>query len=86
MSKPKQSKTAFVLSLPESTGASEVVSLANKRGIKISRQYVYVIRANAHQRNGRHPSSSESAMRTAIAELGLTRARQVLAEVERAFR
>lgn len=87
-----QTKTAFVLSLPTDTPASEVVERAKKRGIKLSRAYVHVIRSNARKaRNGvkrgrARGGSAESALRLAIAQLGLTRARQVLAEVERAFR
>jgi hypothetical protein len=92
MPKIKPTKTALVLSLPATTPAAEVVALANKRGIKISKAYVHVIRSNARKpRNGvkrgrTANGSSEAALRTAIAELGLTRARQVLADVERAFR
>jgi hypothetical protein len=89
MARPKQSKTDFVLGLPATTPALEVVALAKKHGIKISRQYVYVIRDNAKhgakRKSRRWSSASEAELRAAIAELGLARSRQILAEMESTF-
>lgn len=85
----KQPKADFVLSLPPTTPAAEVVALAKQRGLKISRAYVYIARAKAGvvgKRGRKQNRSAEAALRSAIAELGLARARQVLAEVERVFR
>jgi hypothetical protein len=77
--------------------AKEIVALAKKKGIKLSGRYVYVIRSSDKVRAGRKAGArrdvrilrgngtSESALRTAIAELGLARARVVMAEVEKVF-
>ena len=75
--------------------AAEIVAAAAKAGMKLTAKYVYVIRSatKAKARRGGGPSgrrvrgggSSDAALRQAIAELGLARARQVLAEVESAF-
>jgi hypothetical protein len=86
----KQTKTAFVLSMP-SASAKEVVEAAKKRGMKLSAAYVNTIRSNARRKakspGGRKGAGgAESALRSAIAELGLARSRIVLDEVERAFR
>jgi hypothetical protein len=95
------SKTAFVLGLPADMPAKDVVVEATKKGIKLTDRYVYVIRSNANANarggwksrvtkrgRGRRGSSAgvEAELRRAIAELGLARAREVLAQVESAFR
>lgn len=89
----QQTKTEFVLSIPASTRAAEVVELAKKRGIKLTARHVYVIRSIAKKKAGaggrrgaRGRGTAEAELRSAIAELGLARAREVLAQVERAFR
>lgn len=94
------SKTAFVLGLPADMAAKDVVVEAAKKGIKLTDRYVYVIRSNANAKarggwksrvtkggRGRRRSSggAEAELRRAIAELGLARAREVLAQVESAF-
>lgn len=92
--KKKQTATAFVLGMP-STPAKDVVAAAKKNGITLSEQYVYVIRSNANRKAGKtrmsgvgrvaRSGNAEAELRTAIAEVGLARARAVFAEVERAF-
>lgn len=92
--KKKQTATAFVLGMPD-TPAKDVVLAAKKNGIKLSEQYVYVIRSNANRKAGKTRKSgavrvarsgnAEAQLRSAIAEVGLARARAVLAEVERTF-
>jgi hypothetical protein len=90
-------KSDFVRQMPPGTPAKEVVAAAKKRGVKLTERYVYVIRSSdkAKAKRGKGPGrvggrrgggDAETALRTAIAELGLSRARQVMAEVERAFR
>ena len=103
----KNSKTAFILGLPHSMPAAEVVARAKKAGMKLSDKYVYNIRS-AHRTGKKQYSSmqrrsaaprAESIRRAApapqddvhelrrlIAETGLIRARQVLAELEGAWR
>jgi hypothetical protein len=87
-------KSDFVRSMG-STPAKEVVAAAAKRGMKLTERYVYVIRsadkAKRRLHGGPAPRAAgvgrgaDAALRRAIAELGLSRARQVLAEVERQF-
>jgi hypothetical protein len=93
------SKAGFVLGLAPETPAKEVVAEAKKHGIELTEKYVYVIRSNAKRKNagrgvggavrGRarfsNGSTQEADLRRAIAELGLSRARQVFKEVEAAF-
>lgn len=79
--------------------AKEVAAAAAKKGIKLSANFVHVVRSNDKARarkgkplgrgrkGGRQRSGApEAELRRAIAELGLARARQVLADVEAAFR
>jgi hypothetical protein len=96
----KINKSDFVRSFEDGTPAKVIVVQAAKKGIKLTERYVYVIRSadKAKSRNGkvpgvfarvtygkRKPSSDASALRQAIAEVGLAEARRVLAECERAF-
>jgi hypothetical protein len=95
---PKINKSEFIRSMPDAP-AREVVEAGAKKGVKLSEKYVHVIRSADKARarvgkavgggkrgRGRGASSgSEAELRRAIAELGLTRARQVLGEVEAAF-
>lgn len=97
--KRKLTKSDFVRSLPSDLPAKEVVLAANKQGIRgLTERYVYVIRSSdkARVRSGRPPAGegrtrrratggSEAALRRAIAELGLTAAREIFREVEKAF-
>jgi hypothetical protein len=89
----KQTASDFVRHKP-GMAAKEIVALAKQAGIKLSERYVYVIRSSdrsrgrlgAHQGWGRDSGrAAETSLRRAIAELGLVRARQVLADVESAF-
>jgi hypothetical protein len=90
--KTKLNKSDFVRKMG-STPAKEVVAAAAKQGMKLTERYVYVIRSadKAKGRRGapapgrRAGGGAEANLRRAIAELGLARARAVLAEVERAF-
>jgi hypothetical protein len=85
-------KSDFVRSMGKRP-AKEVVAAAAKRGMKLTERYIYVIRS-ADKAKGRRvggggatrsSGGAEAALRSAIAELGLSRARQVLSEVERTF-
>lgn len=94
-------KSSFVRSLPSDMPAKDVVAAAKKQGIKgLTDRYVYVIRSSdkARARTGRPPAGegrkrgrrssergSEATLRRAIAELGLSAARQIFREVEAAF-
>jgi hypothetical protein len=97
--KKATSKTAFALGLPADMAAKDVVVEAAEKGIKLTDRYVYVIRSNANAKarggwksrttkrgGGRASGGAEGELRRAIAELGLARAREVLAQVESAFR
>jgi hypothetical protein len=89
-------KSEFVRQMAPGTPAKEVVAAAKKRGIHLTERYVYVIRSSDKAKakrgkgpgriGGRRGGDAETALRSAIAELGLSRARQVMADVERAFR
>ncbi|MFI5306316.1 MAG: hypothetical protein ACHQ53_03125 [Polyangiales bacterium] len=46
-------KTAFVLGLPRTTPASEVVAKAKAQGIELTDRYVYVIRSKAKGKAGK---------------------------------
>jgi hypothetical protein len=78
MPKPKQTKTAFVLSFPPGTPAKEITARARDKGFKLSDRYVYVIRSNANakaRKGGRRSArggDAEVSLRTAIAEIGLS--------------
>ncbi len=87
-------KSEFVRNMAPGTPAKDVVNAAKKRGIKLTERYVYVIRssdkAKARRRGPgrvgkRSGAGAEQDSRLAIAELGLARARQIMAEVEAAF-
>ena len=95
--KPTPNKSDFVRAMGD-TPAKEVVAAAAKKGMKLTERYVYVIRSadKAKARRGRGAgvgrrgrgaggAGAEADLRRAIAELGLSRARQVIAEVESAF-
>ena len=80
-------KSEFVRSLDRSIPAARVVELAHERGIKVTTGFVYNIRSNSAQRDPRRarPAPPEAALRDAIAQIGLARARQILDEVEATF-
>jgi hypothetical protein len=93
----KQTKAAFVRSLPATTPAKDVVAKAKATGISLSENYVYNVRATSKisRRTGRAsgsrsrkvgPSrttaSSEATFRRLVLDLGLSRAKNLLAEVE----
>lgn len=94
---PKINKSEFIRSMADAP-AREVVEAGAKKGVKLSEKYVHVIRSadkararvgkvvgGGGKRGRRASAGSEAELRRAIAELGLTRARQVLGEVEAAF-
>jgi hypothetical protein len=60
---PFASKTAFVLSMPEDTPASEVVAKAKEHGLVMREKYVYNVRANHRARNGGSPAAAGIARR-----------------------
>ncbi|HEX9619534.1 MAG TPA: hypothetical protein VF989_05335 [Polyangiaceae bacterium] len=93
-------KARFVRTLPPGTPAKEVVAAAKKKGITISENYVYNLRSNdgmAQKRGGKgraragavrstgSESAQEAQFRKAVAELGLSKAREILRSVEAAF-
>lgn len=92
-------KSAFVRSLPRSLSAKEVVEQAKQHGMTLSVAQVYNIRSTSSSK-GRPASTStarpapraasssgdsESRLRRLIIELGLQRAKAVMAEVQAAF-
>jgi len=86
----KQSKAAFVRSLPPSMPAKDVIEKAKAAGHKLSPAYVYVIRSKGSSKSkGGKPGpkagrgrmgggGAERALIDAALELGFGRARQVL--------
>lgn len=56
-----KSKTAFVLALPATMTAKDVVAKGKAAGVKLSTAYVYVIRANAKRGSSKKTASRESA-------------------------
>jgi hypothetical protein len=89
----KQSKAAFVRSLPPSMPAKEVIEKAKAAGHKLSPAYVYVIRSKGSSSKAKSGGSAktgrgrgartgsagaERALIDAALELGFSRARQVL--------
>lgn len=93
-------KSEFVRSLDRNLSAAEVVALAEKKGLHLTRAFVYNIRsaetrsrrARGGAKNGRRAGadaplsgSPEAQLRSAIAQIGLARARQILEEVEDTF-
>ena len=91
MARTPLNKSAFILSFPPSVTAKAIVVAGKKKHITITERYVYVTRsaAKAKRRNGvAHKAgngSTDTALRRAIADVGLARARAVLQEVESAF-
>jgi hypothetical protein len=88
-------KSDFVRSLDRSLSAAEVIALAEKRGLRLTPAFVYNIRSAQAARvglirpgkngNSLLKGSPEAQLRAAIAQIGLTRARQILEEVEKTF-
>jgi hypothetical protein len=92
---PTTSKAGFVRSLPATIPAKQIVAQAKAAGMKLSANYVYLIRRAARENRGAvrasrsvarpisTASSAESLLRALGAELGLSAAIAVL-EAERA--
>ena len=83
----KLSKTAFVRSLPSTMTAKDVVSKAKSEGIQISEAYVYSIRSASRRtpvaRSGsRRSVTNETAFRKLVFEIGISKARALLDDVE----
>lgn len=87
----KQSKAAFVRSLPPSMPAKDVIERAKAAGHKLSPAYVYVIRSKGSSKTkgktgpkagrgrlGGSSAGAERALIDAALDLGFSRARQVL--------
>jgi hypothetical protein len=93
--KPATSKAAFVRGLPSTIPAKAVVAQAKAAGMKLSANYVYLIRRSAKENRGSvragrsvprpisTASSAESLLKALGAEMGLATAIEVL-EGERA--
>ena len=93
------SKSSFIRSLPASASVRDVVAAAAKRGWKIKPRYVYKVRAATKHptpklvalRGGAHPeatpssagSASEITFRKLVLDLGLSRSKALLGEVEK---
>jgi len=91
-------KSDFVRSLDRAIPAAEVVALAQRRGMKLTAGFVYNIRSSSSSKSNGHgmaatrkgktdasAPSAETILRSAIAQIGLARARQILEEVEATF-
>ena len=99
-------KAEFIRSQPEHLSAREIVEAAEKRGLRVTVNHVYNIRAakregRATSRPGardvstvfpalpsaprRGQTASEVALRRAIAEIGLSRAREIFDSVVAVF-
>jgi hypothetical protein len=88
-------KSDFVRSLDRAIPAAEVVALAQRRGMKLTAGFVYSSSNLKSNGNGngaaRKPKlaagaqGAETVLRSAIAQIGLARAREILEEVEATF-
>lgn len=91
-------KSEFVRSLDRAIPAADVVALAERQGMKLTTGFVYNIRSAANgranlrghglARKRKSPGTVEGAeaiLRSAIAQIGLVKARVILEEVEAAF-
>jgi hypothetical protein len=88
--KPTTTKAAFVRNLPTTIPAKAVVAQAKAAGMKLSANYVYLIRRAAKENRGSvragrsvprpisSASSTESLLKVVAAELGLGRAIEIL--------
>jgi hypothetical protein len=87
--KKKQSKAAFVRSLPTTTPAKDVVAKAKAAGLSLSEPYVYNVRATSKRASGKssggarrgRPSvhqSAENLLRAVAANIGLAQSLQIL--------
>ncbi len=91
MPRPKKkpaSKVAFVRALPETLTANEVSEKARQAGLKITPGYVYEIRSSAKRRAKKAApaaTSSDAAFRRLVLDLGIARAKTLLADVEKAL-
>lgn len=95
--KPKfGAKSDFVRSLDRSIPAAQVVAMAEQRGLKLTPGFVYNIRSSAggkvsrtlmarKQKTAAKVESAEAVLRSAIAQIGLAKAREILEEVEATF-
>jgi hypothetical protein len=97
----KVNKSAWIRSLPASMKAKEVVAVGKAKGIKLSVGQVYVARASAKKKPGKRgpgrprknaapvaaaASGVEGLLRAAAAEIGLSRAIEILSEQRDAVR
>ena len=94
----KTTKAAFVRAIPDSVPAKEVVAKAKAAGMTLSEKHVYVIRSGARKKAGKSapkpsraagtprastPGSSETAFRKLVLDLGIPKAKAIVADVER---
>lgn len=97
MKPPHGSKTSFVRSQPPKLPAKQVVALARKQGIKLSVGYVHSVRWMANRppkrkpgpelsaQPVRDPNAADTKLRQLFGEVGLTRSREIVDSIERAF-
>lgn len=95
MQQKRVSKTQFVRDLPATMPAKEVTKRAKAAGLTISPGYVYEIRSSAKRKargvtrttaKGHAKTSAhtlDATFRKAILDLGLTRAKELIAQVEK---
>jgi hypothetical protein len=96
----KMTKTEFVRSQPEGTPAKAIVEAAKQRGMTLSVAYVYNIRGAAKKKAGqpgRRPARrvagataglggrDELAFKQMVLNIGIRKARQLMAEIEADF-
>ena len=97
---PRPNKSEFVRSMPVDMSAIEVVEAGKKKGIKLSRTLVYVVRNQQAKRGDRvtprrkrtdanvtvRGANAEIAFRRLAFEVTVPRAREILGELERGLR
>ena len=95
----KITKTSFVLGLPAQMSAKDVVKKAAAAGISLTDKHVYVIRSVSRTKpkkpgrgrklkraaRSRRADGVEATLRSAIAQVGLSRAKQIFDEVAAVF-
>lgn len=92
--KPKRSASNFIRSQPSDMTAPQVVEAGAKAGLKFSGNLVYAVRAAARKKKGtagrtsaprQGAASAEANLRRLVVELGITRSRALIGELENAI-
>ncbi len=94
MPRPKKkpaSKVSFVRALPDTLSANEVSEKAKQAGLRITPGYVYEIRSSAKRRAAKVAaptkapvggSTADAQFRQLVLDIGIRRAKELLAAVE----